>query len=66
MKLVAVASIYDERFTFSREIDPRTDMTDEDIIQFMSDAEGLESPLDSVVLITVDEDEIFTEELIQS
>lgn len=64
MKLIAVATVYDERFTFSREIEPRTEMTDEEIIQFMADAESTETPLDSVVLITVDEDEVFTEELI--
>ena len=65
MKLVAVATIYDERLTFSREIEPKLEMTDEDIIQFMADAEGNNEPLDSVVLVTIEEDgSVFTEELI--
>lgn len=66
MKLVAVATIYDHGFTFSRELPDRVEWTDEEIIQFMADAEGTEEPLDSVVLITFDGDEVFTAELIDS
>jgi hypothetical protein len=63
MKLMAIGTVYDERFTFSREIEPRLDLTDEEVIQFMVDCNS-GALLDSVVLITVDGDEIFSAELI--
>lgn len=65
MTLIAVATMYDERFTWSREITPHEELTDEEIIEFMAQAGGIgDVPIDSCVLITVDGDETFTQELI--
>lgn len=64
MKLVAVATVYDERFTFSRDIEPKLEMTDQDIIEFMVECNGGEL-IDSCVLVTFEDGEApFTEELI--
>lgn len=70
IKIIAVASVYDEGFTFSREIDANLDLTDQEILEFMyieleNEIDSGMSLLDSCVLIQVSEDDVIVQELVE-
>ena len=70
MKLLAIGINNEHNMTFSRDFEPSTELTDQEILESMSEANELGEPLDQVLLITAEvndrgEIDLFVDELIQ-